>query len=314
MGLSIGSNLRSSFNDPSPRQYSEAIPKILHSIVLGSPPKRYMTEYVKFTAKTAESHGFKHMFWNDYHIDDFLERVDREELKGVVQAWEYIKKDTRGSRYAKMADFLRLVILYSIGGVYFDADVIACGSLDFMIDTPGVVSFPFHPQFATEVNQGLISAPPHHALIKLALETIIHLGPKLTTEHILDTAGPTMIGRVTDAYFKNHGIDIPPISEKPYRDNDEIEGTIMKDDKSDFDLRIADVQFGDSRMFRSNVYHFVFNSWIPGRETHAKCFDEPEMIEPFFDYFCSHEKYRPELARNFDDLCGKSYPELMMAQ
>ena len=87
------------------------------------------------------------MFWNYYHIKKMVKRVDREDFKGVAQTWEYIKKDTSGSRYAKMADFIRIVLLYLYGGVYFDADVLACGSLDFMVDKPGVVSFPAHEYF-----------------------------------------------------------------------------------------------------------------------------------------------------------------------
>ena len=309
IGWSIGSNLRSSSNDSTRRELMESIPKILHSIVLGDPPKQYMIEFVKFTEKKAKSHGFKTMLWSDKHIENLVKRVNREELNGITHTWEFIKRDTSGSRYAKMADFIRLVLLYSYGGVYFDADVIACGSLDFMVDTPGVVSFPFHPHETNEVSQGLMSAPPHHPLIKLALQEMIIQGPEIATNLILDATGPGMMGRVTDAYFKKHGIDIPPVRGKHYRDNDVIEGKTFKDNTF-YDLKVADVQFGDLQKFPSNVYHFAFKSWIPGQETHAKCFDEPKMIEPFFDYFCAHEKYRPELTRNFHALCGKTYLEL----
>ena len=139
---------------------------------------------------------------------------------------------------------------------------------------------------------------------------MIHQGPEIATNGILDATGPTMTGRVTNAYFKHHGIDLPPLSEKLYRDNDEIEGKMLKDGKSFYDLQIADVQFGDIRFSQLNVYHLAFNSWAPGKETYAKCFDEPEMIEPFFDYFCAHPDYRSELERNLHELCGETYLEL----
>ena len=309
IGLSIGSNLRSSSDDSTRRELLVSVPKILHSIVFGDPPKQYMIEYVNFTEKTAESHGFKHMFWNDYHIENLVKRVNRQELNGVEHTWEFIKKDTSGSRYAKMADFIRIVLLYSYGGVYFDADVIACGSLDFMVDTPGVVSFPFHPHQTNEVAQGMMSAPPHHPLIKLALQAMILQGPAIATNHILDATGPGLMGKVTDAYFKKIGINLPPVRGKPYRGNDVIEGKILKDN-SIYDMIIADVRFGDLRLFQLNVYHFAFKSWIPGQEDHARCFDEPKMIEPFFDYFCAHPNYRDVVTRNFHELCGKTYLEL----
>ena len=317
VGLSNGSNLRSSSDDSTRRELLESVPRIVHSIVFGDPPKQYMIEYVNFTEKMAKAHGFKHMFWNDHHIEKLVKRVNREELEGglngIAHTWEFIKKDTSSSRYAKMADFIRIVLLYSYGGVYFDADVIACGNLDFMADTPGVVSFPFHPHFTHEVTQSMMSAPPHHPLMKLALQGMILQGPEIATNSVLDATGPGLLGKATDLYFKKLGIDVPPVREKHYRDNDFIEGKMIKDNKSFFDLQIADVRFGDSRMVASNLYHLEFRSWIPGQQTYAKCFDEPKMIEPFFAFFCAHPNYRDTVMRNLDELCGKTYLELTKA-
>jgi len=88
-----------------------------------------------------------------------------------------------------------------------------------------------------------------------------------------------------------------------------MNGVIIKDRGSMWDLKIADVQFG-SNFYLKGMYHLAFRSWL-GDATHAKCFDKPKTIEPFFDYFCAHPGNREILIKQFDEFCGKSYTELM---
>lgn len=264
-----------------------------------------MMEYAKFTGQVAEAQDFNFFIWTDKMADGFIQEVEEKGFKGLMRTWRYIKRDQRKTRYAKMADFLRLVILYSVGGVYFDADVIACDSLEFMVDTPGVVSFPFHPQSTHEVSQGLISAPPHHRLLEIALEMIMVKGERLTVLHPLDATGPKMFGKATDAYFKERGIDIAPLNKQTYHENDSIEGVLVKDTTQFWDLKVADVQFGDMQTASLGLYHMSFRSWSPDSKM-FKCFNKPETIEPFFKYFCAHPEKRDYLIDNFANECGST--------
>ena len=64
-------------------------------------------------------------------------------------------------------DLLRMIDKYSFGGIYLDSDVIASGKLDFLVNTPLVVSFSLYPPGAHEINNALSSAPPKHRLIEI---------------------------------------------------------------------------------------------------------------------------------------------------
>ena len=279
-----------------------------------------MVEYAKFTGKMAKAQGFKHMLWNDYHVDKLIRNADME-MKGIQQTWEYIQQNKGIGSFAMKADFLRIILLYRFGGIYLDADVIVCGDLDFLVNTPNVVSFPLFHTFDHEIKQGMLSAPPKHRLMEMMLQRIISHGEKISGMHNLEAAGPMLMGRVADVYFKEQGINIPPLEEKDYRFNEEIDGVLIKDyhfnevkDGDDisamFDLKIADVRFGMT-LRQNGLYHLAFKSWIPNHVRHMKCYDEPETIEPFFDYFCAHPQHRNTLIEKIDDFCGKSYTELM---
>ena len=103
------------------------------------------------------------------------------------------------------------------------------------------------------------------------------------------------MGRVADEYFKEQGINIPPLLQENYGKNKEIDGVLIKDRGAMWDLKIADVQFG-SNVSERGMCHLAFRSWL-GDATHAKCFDKPKTIEPFFDYFCAHPQNRATLIK-----------------
>ena len=55
--------------------------------------------------------------------------------------WEHAKVDPNKSR---LGDIARVLILYSEGGIYYNADTVLCtDNLDYMTDTPGAVLFLF---------------------------------------------------------------------------------------------------------------------------------------------------------------------------
>ena len=278
------------------------VPKILHSLVLGDSPPQYMIEFTKFSAKIAKAQGFDVMLWRDEDVEKLVDKEEENGFKGLKQTWEYIKSDTRSSRYAKMADFMRTLIMWSIGGVYFDADVISCGSLDFMTNQPGTVSFPGHGIDTREVNGHMMSSPPHHRLMELALETFVNEGPEIATFGNMFAAGPIIFGQITDKYFDEVGIKLPSLSKNCYRNNEAVEGKIEMNDGF-WDLRIADVRFAQNYKKKA-LYHIEFRTWLPGRNVNSACTRKPELIDPYFDSFCalSSNVRKPEL---FWEQCGK---------
>ena len=255
------------------------VPKILHSIVLGH-SKRPMLELVNFTGHMAKLYGFEAMVWTEEFADTLIKAEEEENgFKGLMQTWEYIKQDTSPAKYARMADFLRIVIMWVHGGVYLDADMIVCEDISFMADSPGVVSFPSHPTFTLEVNQSIMSAPPHHRLMGLALEEIISEGPNVLTYKVLYATGPEALARATDRYFKEIGLKLPPLKDKPYRES------FGEKRASFWNLQIGDVRFANSPTQRG-LHHAALRSWASDNAMKSECFRRPELISPYLQSFC----------------------------
>lgn len=135
------------------------------------------------------------------------------EIPGYLQTYEYIENDPRAGRSAEMVDFLQTVIMYSIGGVYRDTDIIFCDSIDFLVNAPRMVSFPAHVENCAKVNGYMMSAPPHHKLILRALQYFIGQREGITKKGNSYAAESYAFGIATDAYIKDTGINIPPLHE-----------------------------------------------------------------------------------------------------
>lgn len=282
-----------------------SVPKLLHFMILGDNPPESLIEMVNFSAKLEEKNGFIVKAWRDEDAEKLVEAHDYK-FPGLKETWEYIKADQTLQKGAKRADFIRILAMWSMGGVHLDADFIPCKGLDFMIDTPGVVSFPVMPDRTNEVNGCLMSSPPHHRLFELALETIIEFGPKITHMHNLEAAGPHVMAKITDTYFKEIGIEVDPIFEGESTAMDTvkpIEGVVNVDKEGYWRVTIGDIRFkGDTR--DKFMYHLGARTWAAGRELQAPCIEHPELIAPFLEEYCSRDlKYQddPHFARD----CGK---------
>merc|ERR1712043_151183 len=134
-------------------------------------------------------------------MGELISKIGNAQLS---QIWEWFKvfKALNGSG-ARMADLMRVLVMYFYGGVHLDADSIPCGGLEHMVDQPGVVSFPYHlDSDLDQVNGNMVSAPPRHRLFGVALESFIARGEKMKWMNNLSAAGPVAFAIATDAYFK----------------------------------------------------------------------------------------------------------------
>ena len=204
---------------------------------------------------------------------------------------------------------VRILVMWAIGGVNIDADFIACSSLDFMVDEPGVVSFPYMPSNTHEVNGAAMSSPPHHRLFGLALETIIGLGDNIRSFNNLRAAGPGIMAEIVDNYFKEIGLSIGSIfnGDNKTITAEPVEGVITIDKANYWEAKVADIRFrGDTAA--KNLYHLGTRSWINGLEMKSTCFDHPELIIPYFEGVCARDQSKITNARgpNFEKECGAS--------
>jgi mannosyltransferase OCH1-like enzyme len=81
--------------------------------------------------------GYETKLWRDPDVEDLIDAYGPE----VRRLWEHAKVDPNKSR---LGDIARVLILYSEGGIYYNADTVLCtDNLDYMTDMPGAVLFPF---------------------------------------------------------------------------------------------------------------------------------------------------------------------------
>lgn len=261
------------------------IPKIAHYMVLGDDPKKYMMEMVRVSIDRITATGWKAQLWRDHDAERIVANFNDPEL---TKTWDYIKADK--NNYAKQADFLRPLIMYVEGGVYLDADMVPCESLDFMVDEPGVVSFPYLYGSHNQVNGALMSSPPGHLLMKMALESFIALGPAIQFINNLIAAGPVKMAEVTDEYIRLKNLDLPlPLfstgDKDPYNDAPNVA------EKYGDWTKIDDIRFMHP-VVAPYTYHLHFMSWIPGHKPEDKpsgdqqCYEHPSLIKPWVDHIC----------------------------
>lgn len=285
---------------------SSKVPKVLHFMVLGEDPPQYMLEMVRFNRELVEEQDpeFTTKLWRDEDVEKLVHYQDDPALS---QAWEYVKADERPSRYAKMADFIRPLILYVEGGVYLDADMIACDGIDFLLDAPGLVSFPFLLKTHNEVNAAGASAPKRHRLMKMAMESFIAKGPELATLHNLEAAGPRAMGKVTDEYISGLGFGqiFPHFNNETENQYELPEFPEVVDTEQEYWTRLADIRYAPDGAPK-HIYHMEFGSWK--RSTWANgvaearvCVNEPQKVMPFLHWFCEPKHRSARLKFN---ACG----------
>lgn len=125
-----------------------AIPKIIHYCWFGGKPKNELAEKC--------IHSWK-KFCPDYKIIEW-----NEENFDVSTAPLYVRQAYEAGRWAFVTDYVRLVGLTQMGGVYMDTDVEVIKPLDRYLHHTGFAGF----EAVDRVQTGLMACEPDHPLFR----------------------------------------------------------------------------------------------------------------------------------------------------
>jgi len=163
------------------------IPKKIHYCWFGKNPK---SKLIEKCILSWEKHlpDYEIIEWNEENYD--LEKND------------YLKKMYAKEAWAFVADFARLDILYSEGGIYLDTDMEIVKSLNPLLKD----SFFIGKESQEWISAGIIASIPKHPLTKLLRDEYlksknIQTIPKVITPIILDYANKHDISIYPEEYF-----------------------------------------------------------------------------------------------------------------
>eukprot|EP00549_Striatella_unipunctata_P005167 CAMPEP_0118681336 /NCGR_PEP_ID=MMETSP0800-20121206/4880_1 /TAXON_ID=210618 ORGANISM="Striatella unipunctata, Strain CCMP2910" /NCGR_SAMPLE_ID=MMETSP0800 /ASSEMBLY_ACC=CAM_ASM_000638 /LENGTH=262 /DNA_ID=CAMNT_0006577617 /DNA_START=279 /DNA_END=1067 /DNA_ORIENTATION=- len=251
--------------------------------------------------KRVKESGFDVWIWTDTEAEQLFERLGGH----FLQTWEYTKSDKYQTRLARMTDYLRLVLMHEFGGVYLDVDILPCNGLEFMVNDPGAISFPYVNGRVGQIVNCAISSPPRHPVIELALSNLFEKGAAISTG-FLDAAGPFFVSTVVDEYFELQGVPFPSISKK------EAHPFPFAPQQGQHWTKVADtVRFANLAATPTGkdfgLVHLAFGSWFPDTDTYKwskseSCEENVDLIPSFLDDVCNGDEI--QLLATFRD-CGK---------
>ena len=120
------------------RKDNEMIPKIIHYIWLGGGEipanlRRYMSSW-----EILKKAGYEIVRWDENNLP-------------IDTAPESIKQAMLLKKYAFVADYFRLKVLYEQGGIYFDTDIEVCRNFEELLNTGVLLGFIFDASIGTAV-------------------------------------------------------------------------------------------------------------------------------------------------------------------
>lgn len=131
--------------------YRFMIPKIIHYCWFGGKPKpQKVLEYIETWKKFLPDFEIKE--WNESNFD--------------ISQCQFVKEAYESKKYAFVADYTRLYVLYKYGGIYFDTDVEVLKSFVNFENFDMFMGLEMDGQVGTSV----IGAKPSHKLIKEFLD------------------------------------------------------------------------------------------------------------------------------------------------
>jgi mannosyltransferase OCH1-like enzyme len=181
---------------------SDAIPKIIHQIWLGSNPRP--VPWIKTVKDFCHTYGYKYMIWSDKSI----EALGIDEIPGLRGIY------TGQKELAGKADIIRLLALYTFGGVYIDADTVIMKPAKFhafLEANRAAVFFGWEELSSARsvkvgkidgvfkkrlVANGLIGSLPKHAFIRTLLERVVANAKSESGEDAWKQVGPLLVTRV----------------------------------------------------------------------------------------------------------------------
>jgi len=277
------------------------IPKVAHFMILGNVPTVHSLEMVRINREYIEADGWQTMLWHNDDVELLMEQHGDAKLS---QAWKWVKDDLRGeSRLEKMENFIKPLIMYVHGGVFLDADMVPCESLDYMVDESRVVSFPMLYGGSGQVNTRIMSAPPGHPLMQLALEEFIAIGHDITWINNDVATGPVRMAQVIDIYMEVLGVHLH-LSFADVETNIYDEELSVTTHGSPW-TKIVDVRFMEPQSnLMPSTYHLSYESQIPvSIDYDTSCYARPEYIAGFMKEMCL-PKHRSHETRFYH--CGEN--------
>ena len=129
------------------------IPKVIHYVWVGGKPLNELAE------KCIAS-------WKKYCPDYEIKRWD--ETNFDINQNRFCKEALENKKWAFVADYIRLKVLYDEGGIYMDADVEVINPIDEFLQCPGFSGF----ECTGYIPTGIMAAEKGNKWIKLMLECL----------------------------------------------------------------------------------------------------------------------------------------------
>lgn len=145
-----------------------SIPKIIHYCWFGGDIPKHFKQYIKEWEKKCPDYKIIKWDENNYNLKDV----------------DYLKKAINAKKYAFVADYVRLDVLYRYGGIYLDTDVELLGDFEEFLNHNVVFGF----ETKTQINGAIIIAEKENPFIKEVLK--IYQSQMFEGKDIVDTLTP----------------------------------------------------------------------------------------------------------------------------
>lgn len=102
--------------------------------------------------------------WKKYLPDYHLQLWNENNFD--ISAITYVREAYSARKFAFVTDYVRLYVLYTIGGIYMDTDVEVLRSIDWLLDLPGFTGF----ESDKDVPTGIIACEKNNVWAKEQLQ------------------------------------------------------------------------------------------------------------------------------------------------
>lgn len=127
-----------------------SIPKIIHYCWFGKEIPKKFKDYIEGWKKVCPD--YKIMLWNESNYD--------------IYSNEFLKEAVQSNKWAFVADYVRLDVLYKYGGIYLDTDVELLRNFNDFLNERLVLGF----ETSKEVNAAIVLAEKNHEFLKEMLD------------------------------------------------------------------------------------------------------------------------------------------------
>jgi mannosyltransferase OCH1-like enzyme len=189
------------------RAAATRIPKLLHYVWVGGSP---IPSRFRKNIRSWQRHNpsFEIKLWNESNIN---------------LSEPFIQEALRQRAWAKLSDFVRLLVVEQYGGIYLDTDVEVCRPFDDLLTCGCFFGVQSHRDEDDPVCNAVFGALPHHPFIRQVIDAFpvsttqdlycVGTGPELVSALLLARGLP----RRSNIRICVSGVDIfPPVAFYPY--------------------------------------------------------------------------------------------------